>query len=112
MAEAEEWFTRVSAPAYVLDDVTLVAPILLVQLLVLQPLALTLLDVAVAALGGDPSRLAERGIPSGDAALVAAAGCRRRPSQVSGTGQRDAPVGAEAPMGNATPILSPRHARR
>lgn len=29
---------------------------------------------AVAALGGDPSRLAERGIPSGDAALVAAAG--------------------------------------
>lgn len=34
--------------AYVLDDVTLVAPILLVQLLVLQPLALTLLDVAVA----------------------------------------------------------------
>lgn len=38
----------VPVAAYVLGDVTLVAPVLLVQLLVLQPLALTLLDVAVA----------------------------------------------------------------
>lgn len=34
--------------AYVLDDVTLVVPVLLLQLLVLQPVALTMLDVAVA----------------------------------------------------------------
>lgn len=34
----------------------------------------TPLSDAVVALGGDPSRLAERGIPSSDAALVAAAG--------------------------------------
>lgn len=34
--------------AYVLGDAALVAPILLMQLLVLQPLALTLMDVAVA----------------------------------------------------------------
>lgn len=34
--------------AYVLGDVTLVAPVLLLQLLVLQPVALTMLDVAVA----------------------------------------------------------------
>jgi malonate transporter and related proteins len=34
--------------AYVLGDVTLVAPVLLLQLLLLQPVALTLLDVAVA----------------------------------------------------------------
>lgn len=33
--------------AYVLDDAALIAPTLLLQLLVLQPLALTLLDVAV-----------------------------------------------------------------
>ncbi len=34
----------------------------------------TPLQDAVAALGGDPSRMADRGIPAGDAALVAAAG--------------------------------------
>lgn len=45
--------------AYVLGDVALVAPILLMQLLVLQPLALTLLDVAVA-----PTRLSLRKVLS------------------------------------------------
>lgn len=46
--------------AYVLDDATLVAPILLVQLLLLQPLALTLLDVSVAERRLRPLEVASR----------------------------------------------------
>lgn len=48
--------------AYVLGDATLVAPILLLQLLVLQPLALTTLDAATSAADASRSRLVLRSV--------------------------------------------------